>query len=156
MVKYSQTRSSTGIHSPNIYQLFYDFEFPYSIPFCNRPLFFSTEIKVFLCWIFEYLRSQTIKTSQFISNVYECVNSSTTRPQVGVTVCNINGRDVQRKTVVNNVDKSSLWAPWQNCSYKTHKTSQNMEYTKTQQTLRNNYFCVFRIFLGFYFQLSIT
>jgi len=24
---------------------------------------------------------------------------------------NINGRDVQRKNVVNNVDKSSLWAP---------------------------------------------
>jgi len=23
----------------------------------------------------------------------------------------INGRDVQRKNVVNNVDKSSLWAP---------------------------------------------
>jgi len=25
--------------------------------------------------------------------------------------CNINGGDVQRKNVVNNVDKSSLWAP---------------------------------------------
>jgi len=25
----------------------------------------------------------------------------------------INGGDVQRKNVVNNVDKSSLWAPWQ-------------------------------------------
>jgi len=39
---------------------------------------------------------------------------------------------------------------------KTHRTSQNTEYTKTQQTLRNNYFCVFRIFLGgfiFNFQL---
>jgi len=24
---------------------------------------------------------------------------------------NINGRDVQRKNVVNNVEKSSLWAP---------------------------------------------
>jgi len=31
---------------------------------------------------------------------------------------NINGRDVQRKNVVNNVDKSSLWAPWQNGPYK--------------------------------------
>jgi len=31
---------------------------------------------------------------------------------------NINGRAVQRKNVVNNVDKSSLWAPWQNGSYK--------------------------------------
>ena len=33
-------------------------------------------------------------------------------------ICNINGRDVQRKNVVNNVDKSSLWAPWQNGPYK--------------------------------------
>jgi len=33
---------------------------------------------------------------------------------------------------------------------KTHRTSQNTEYTKTQQTLRNNYFCVFRIFLLFF------
>ena len=31
---------------------------------------------------------------------------------------NINGRDVQRKNVVNNVDKSTLWAPWQNGPYK--------------------------------------
>ena len=31
---------------------------------------------------------------------------------------------------------------------KTHKTSLNTEYTKTQQTLRNNFFCVFRICLG--------
>ena len=30
----------------------------------------------------------------------------------------INGGDVQRKNVVNNVDKSSLWAPWQNGPYK--------------------------------------
>jgi len=27
------------------------------------------------------------------------------------TKLNINGGDVQRKNVVNNVDKSSLWAP---------------------------------------------
>ena len=31
---------------------------------------------------------------------------------------NINGGDVQRKNVVNNLDKSSLWAPWQNGPYK--------------------------------------
>ena len=31
---------------------------------------------------------------------------------------NINGRDVQIKIVVNNVEKSSLWAPWQNGLYK--------------------------------------
>jgi len=29
----------------------------------------------------------------------------------GIKYNNINGRDVQRKNVVNNVDKSSLWAP---------------------------------------------
>jgi len=33
-------------------------------------------------------------------------------------IVNVNGRDVQRKNVVNNVDKSSLWAPWQNGPYK--------------------------------------
>jgi len=33
-------------------------------------------------------------------------------------IININGRDVQRNNVVNNVDKSSLWAPWQNGPYK--------------------------------------
>ena len=27
---------------------------------------------------------------------------------------NIKGRDVRRKYAVNNVDKSNLWAPWQN------------------------------------------
>ena len=31
---------------------------------------------------------------------------------------NINEGDVQRKNVVNNVDKSSLRAPWQNGPYK--------------------------------------
>jgi len=34
------------------------------------------------------------------------------------TIYNINGRDVQRKNVVNKVDKSSLWAPRQNGPYK--------------------------------------
>ena len=34
------------------------------------------------------------------------------------TCTNINGRDVQRKNVVNNVDMSSLRAPWQNGPYK--------------------------------------
>jgi len=31
-----------------------------------------------------------------------------------VNLCNINWRDVKRKNVVNNVDMSSLRAPWQN------------------------------------------
>ena len=44
---------------------------------------------------------------------------------------NINGRDVQRKHGVSNVDKSSLWAPWQDGPYKNTRTSQNTKYTKT-------------------------
>jgi len=32
----------------------------------------------------------------------------TSQSRIGL---NINGGDVQRKNVVNNVDKSSLWAP---------------------------------------------
>ena len=47
---------------------------------------------------------------------------------------NINGRDVQRKNVVNNVDKSSLWAPRQNGPYKNTQNITNTEYTKTQHT----------------------
>ena len=39
---------------------------------------------------------------------------------------NINGRDVQRKNVVSNVDKSR-----QDGLYKTQRTSQNTNYTKT-------------------------
>ena len=35
---------------------------------------------------------------------------------------NINWRDVQRKNVVNNVDMSSLRAPWQNGPYKNQHT----------------------------------
>jgi len=38
---------------------------------------------------------------------------------------------------------------------KTHTTSQNTEYTKTQHTLRNNYFCVFRLFLCFIFNFPL-
>jgi len=34
---------------------------------------------------------------------------------------------------------------------KTHRTLQNTEYTKTQQTLRNNYFLCFSDFSGFFY-----
>jgi len=34
-----------------------------------------------------------------------------TIPMLSAYRLNINGGDVQRKNVVNNVDKSSLWAP---------------------------------------------
>jgi len=38
---------------------------------------------------------------------------------------------------------------------KTHRTSQNTEYTKTQQILRNNYFCevLFSIWINLHFYL---
>ena len=39
-------------------------------------------------------------------------------PTCVVILYYINGGDVQRKNVVNNVDKSSLWAPRQNGPYK--------------------------------------
>jgi len=38
--------------------------------------------------------------------------------------CNINWSDVQRKNVVNNVDMSSLRAPWQNSPYKNKHAEQ--------------------------------
>jgi len=51
---------------------------------------------------------------------------------------NINWRDVQRKNVANNVDMSSLRAPWQKSPYKNQHTEQhkNTWNTKTQHTLR--------------------
>jgi len=41
----------------------------------------------------------------------DCISLSNSRLWGMVFRLNINGRDVQRKNVVNNVDKSSLWAP---------------------------------------------
>jgi len=38
---------------------------------------------------------------------------------------NINGGDVQRKNVVNNVDKSSLWAYIRICLYKITTTTKS-------------------------------
>ena len=43
---------------------------------------------------------------------------------------NINCRDVQRKNVINNVDKSSLRAPWQNGPHKNQHTERH----KTRRT----------------------
>ena len=65
----------------------------------------------------------------------------------------INWRDVQRQNVVNNVDMSSLRAPWQNGRYKNKHTEQhkNTQNTKTQQTFKINYFCVFQIFIYLWF-----
>jgi len=38
---------------------------------------------------------------------------------------NINCRDVQKRNVVNNVDMSSLRAPWQNGQYKNQHTERH-------------------------------
>jgi len=63
-----------------------------------------------------------------------------------VCVHNCKWRQVQRKNVVNNVDMSSLRAPWQNDPYKNKHTEQhnNTKNTKTHQTFR--FVCVYRIF----------
>jgi len=52
---------------------------------------------------------------------------------------NINWRDVQSKNVVNNVDMSSLRAPWKNGPYKNQNTERhkNTKNIMTQQTLKN-------------------
>jgi len=54
-----------------------------------------------------------------------------------------------KKTFVNNVDMSSLRAPWQNGPYKNKHTDQhtNTQNTKTQQTFRKIiiFFVIFRI-----------
>ena len=61
---------------------------------------------------------------------------------------NINWRNVQTKSVVNNVDMSCLRASWQNGPYKHKERHKNSYNIMTQQTFRKKlYFCVFRIFL---------
>ena len=49
-------------------------------------------------------------------------------------VVNIHWRNVQRKNVVNNVDMSSLRAPWQNDPYKNKQTEQH----KTRRLIEFN------------------
>jgi len=67
-------------------------------------------------------------------------------------IYSIHWRDVQWKNVVNNLDMSSLWAPWQNGPYRKQITERH----KTRRTpWRNRYLekvfvCVVRI-LFFYF-----
>jgi len=70
-----------------------------------------------------YLATNTDLTHSYVSvvkytNTYTCNNhyivdgNVKCRPVLNVHYCEyINGGDVQRKNVVNNVDKSSLWAP---------------------------------------------
>jgi len=56
---------------------------------------------------------------------------------------NINGGDVQRKNVVNNVDKSGLWAPWQNGPYKNTQNITKHGVNKHATDIKKNYFFVF-------------
>ena len=70
---------------------------------------------------------------------------------------NINWSDVQRKDVVNNVDMSSLKAPWQ---YDPHK-NKHIKQHKTHRTPKCNrhsekmFLCVFRIFLYLFFIIKL-
>jgi len=58
----------------------------------------------------------------------------------------INWRDVKRKNVVNDVDMSSLRAPWQNGPYENkHSEQQHVERQDATDIQQNTMFCVFRI-----------
>jgi len=72
-----------------------------------------------------------------------------------IAKCNINGGDVQRKNVVNNVGKSSLWAPWQNGPYKNTQNITKHRVNKDATDIKKLFF-VFFDFSVFYFQFSIT
>jgi len=50
---------------------------------------------------------------------------------------NINWRDVQRNNVVNNADRSSLRAPWQNGPYKNKHIEQHKNNTE-HRDVRDN------------------
>jgi len=57
----------------------------------------------------------------------------------------INGRDVQRQNVVNNVDKLGLWALWQNGPYKNAQNIVKHEVYKDATDIKNYLF-----FVGFF------
>jgi len=111
-------------------------------------------------------KTNTADTTIFMQNKTgtTCFNICAFFSAHTVHTYNINGRDLQRKNVVNNVDKSSLSAPWQNGPYRKHTEHQRTEHNKTRSIQRHNRHleiticCVFRIFLGFFFnfQFSIT
>jgi len=50
----------------------------------------------------------------------------------------IKGRDVQRKNVVNNLDKSGVWAPLQNGPYKNTQNITKHDKTKLKQVFNTN------------------
>jgi len=57
---------------------------------------------------------------------------------------NINGGDVQRKNVANNVDKSSLWTKWPVQKHtEHHKTRSKQGHNRHKEI---TVFCVFRFF----------
>ena len=57
----------------------------------------------------------------------------------------INWRDVHRKNVVNNVDTSSLRAPWQNGPYTEKHTEQHKKHVEHQDAteIQKHFLCVF-------------
>ena len=72
-----------------------------------------------------------------------CVNESSS------VHSNINWRDVQRKNVVNNVDMSSLRAPWQIGPY-TEKHIEHHDATDSQKKLFfSGFLYIFYIYLKF-------
>jgi len=81
--------------------------------------------------------------------------------RVTVWTNNINWRDVQRKNVVNNVDKSSLRAPWQNGPYTQNDTKTRRTPYCNRHLENKTIFCIFPIFLFYllfhlYFLNEIT
>ena len=68
----------------------------------------------------------------------------------------INGRDVQGKNVVNNVDKSSLWATWQNGPYKNTQYITKHGVYKDATNIKKYFFVFFLECSIFYVQFSNT
>jgi len=84
----------------------------------NHVCFWCLEVcKNDTCLIAKY-KEQGIKDTD--ENMIICLDKdwSCTHCRERTFWFNINGGDVQRKNVVTNVNKSSLWAPWQNGPYK--------------------------------------
>jgi len=60
--------------------------------------------------------------------------------------------DIQRENVVNNVDRSSLRAPWQNGTFKNKHIEQHKNAEKPDVTdIQNKLLIVFWILFSFFF-----
>ena len=65
-----------------------------------------------LCWVLNYKETTSLHFNNWCKKPLKTVN-------------NIHWRDVQRHIVVNNVDMSSLRAPWHYGPYKNQHTKQH-------------------------------